>query len=192
MRLDYRQGEQLHLPSGFTILVRPISIADGSLLLEGFGRLSVRSRHLRFMGGKNVLTAADVRYLTDVDHHDHEAVVALDPAGRGVGVTRFVRDPCRRNSAEVAIVVVDEWQRRGVGRRLLSALAERADAEGITCFTGLMADDNTGVVALLRSAGAVLTVTERDVGAVRFTTPVASLLDDPQVADQLVIAPCCA
>jgi GNAT superfamily N-acetyltransferase len=151
MRIDYQSGEQVSLPSGCTIVIRPISIADGSLLLDGFGRLSVRSRHLRFMGGKNVLTAGDVRYLTDVDHRDHEAVVALDVAGRGVGVARFVRDPERANAAEVAIVVVDEWQRRGVGARLLSALAERAAAEGITCFTGLTADDNAGVIALLRS-----------------------------------------
>lgn len=191
-KLADRRGEQVLLPYGYTILVRPISTADGPLLLDGFARLSSESRHLRFLGGKGALTATDVRYLTDVDHSDHEAVVALDLAGRGVGVARFVRDPKHRHAAEVAIVVVDEWQRRGVGTQLLSRLARRADEEGISCFTGTMAQGNTSVSALVRAAGALMAVTGMDAGIVEFTMPVGSLLAEPQHADHLVLTPCFA
>lgn len=187
-----RSGELVILPYGATIVVRPIRPADGPLLLDGFARLSVDSRRFRFLGGKSTLTGNDVRYLTEVDHGDHEAMVALDLAGRGVGVARYVRDPHSPRAAEVAIVVVDEWHRRGVGRQLLSRLAQRADEEGITCFTGLMADDNVAVVALVRSLGARLGITGIDPGSVRFTIPVSALMDDLTHADHLVASPCFA
>jgi GNAT superfamily N-acetyltransferase len=189
-------GEQIRLPFGHTIVVRPIEASDGALLLDGFARLSDESRRLRFLGGKATLTAHDVRYFTEVDHRHHEAVVALDLAGRGVGVARFVQHGERAGAAEVAIVVVDEWHRRGVGRTLIKRLAQRADEEGVTCFTALMADDNTAVVGLLRSAGARMAVTGVGAGAIRFGVAVAALLDDPERADHLVPtavpAPCFA
>lgn len=48
-----------------------------------------------------------------MDHHDHEALVAIDPdTGRGVGVARYVRDPKRHPSAEVAFAVLESWQGR--------------------------------------------------------------------------------
>jgi GNAT superfamily N-acetyltransferase len=190
--LDEPAAELVRLPEGAPIVIRPIRDDDGPLLVDGFARLSSESRRLRFLGGKSVLTSNDVRYLTDVDHRDHEALVAVDLDGRGVGVARFVRDRHRGRTAEVAIVVVDEWQRRGVGRQLLSRLAQRADDEGVRCFTGVMADDNVGVVALLRAAGSRLAITGIDGSTVEFIFPVVSLLADPIDADQLVASPCFA
>lgn len=185
-------GEQVPLPYGHTIVVRPIGPADGTLLLDGFARLSDESRRLRFLGGKSTLTARDVRYFTEVDHRRHEALVALDLAGRGVGVARFVQHGGRSRAAEVAMVVVDEWHRRGVGRQLLARLARRADEEGVSCFSAMIADDNIAVVGLLRAAGARMAVTSVSEGAVRFTVPVAALITDPDRADQLLPMPCFA
>ena len=181
-------GEQVLLPYGHTIVVRPIRPTDGTLLLDGFARLSQESRRLRFLGAKSTLTTHDVRYFTEVDHRRHEAVVALDLAGRGVGVARYVRHGERR-AAEVAIAVVDEWHRRGVGRVLLARLAQRADEEGITCLTAMIADDNLAVAGLIRAAGARMAVTSVTTGAIRFTVPVAALLTDVRHADQLVPSP---
>lgn len=189
-RAEPRDGELVRLPYGASILVRPIRADDAPLLLDGFARLSSESRHFRFLGGKSALTTNDLRYLTDIDHRDHEAIAALDVAGRGVGVARYVRDPQNVRVAEVAIVVVDEWQRRGVGGQLLSRLAHRAAEEGIRCFTGVMADDNVGVVALVQSAGARIAVTGADAGTVRFIVPVASMLSESTHADQLVASLC--
>ena len=63
-----------------------------ALLTDGFARLSARSRRSRFFTGKVRLSEAEVRYLTNVDHHDHEALGAVSRDGRGVGVARYVRD----------------------------------------------------------------------------------------------------
>jgi len=191
-QVEQRDGELVPLRHGGSIVVRAIRPDDGPLLLDGFDRLSSESRHFRFLGGKSALTSKDVRYLTGVDHRDHEAIVALDLAGRGVGVARYVRDENNPRVAEVAIVVIDEWQRRGVGRQLLARLAHRAADEGVRCFSGVMADDNVGVVALVRSAGSRIAVTGIDAGTVRFVMPVSSLLSDLPHADDLVASPCFA
>ena len=65
------------------MLIRPVRPADDGLLAEGFARLSDRSRRMRFLGPKEALSAAELRYFTDVDHRDHEALGALDHV-RGV------------------------------------------------------------------------------------------------------------
>src|SRR5437879_2699205 len=80
-----------------------------------------------------------LRYCTDTDHHDHEALGALDQTeGRGVGVARYVRDAADPHSAEIAVTIVDDWQGRGLGTELLAQLSGRARAEGIRRFTALV------------------------------------------------------
>jgi GNAT superfamily N-acetyltransferase len=185
------RGPGVRLPSGYDVDVRPIGGSDGPLLVDAFARLSFNSRRLRFLGAKTVLTAKDVRYLTEIDHHDHEALLAVDGNGRAIGVARYVRDPVKRRVAELAIVVVDEWQRRGVGRLLVGRLAERAHLEGIHCFAGLLADDNVAVVALVRAAGSRMAVIGMDSGTVRVIVPVAPLLTGLDDADTLVGASPC-
>ncbi len=75
------------------MLIRPVRSADTSLLADGFARLSAASRQMRFLSVKKELSTADLRYFTDVDHHDHEALAALDQAaGHGVGIARYIRD----------------------------------------------------------------------------------------------------
>ena len=183
-----RRSQSTEVP----VTVRSIRAADAPLLVDGFNRLSDESRRLRFLGGKAALTPAEVRYFTEVDHHDHEAVVALDGFGRGVGVARYVRNRQLRDTAEVAIVVVDDWQRRGIGTKLLSRLADRAADEDVRCFTALIADDNVAVLGLLRSLGARIAVTGAEFGSVRLAIPVASLLAEARHADDLVASSCCA
>ena len=106
---------------------------------------------MRFLIGKNMLSAKELRYFTDVDHHNHEALGALDAVtGCGVGIARFVRAKDDPRSADVAITVVDEWQGRGLGTELMRRLAQRALEEGIRYFRALVSADNVAAVALLR------------------------------------------
>lgn len=136
--------------------IRSIEPTDKQVLLGGFERLSDRSRYRRFLAPQGRLSARELRYFTEVDHHDHEALVAIDPAtGEGVGVARYVRSERDPASAELAIAVVDDWQRRGVGSRLTSALVERARAEGISRFTAILLAENDDMLRLLEDLGRV-------------------------------------
>ncbi len=119
----------------------------------------------RFLGPHGPLSASELRYLTEVDHHDHEALVAVDPeSGRSVGVARYVRDSKRRDSAEVAFAVLEAWQGRGVGKALMRGLADRARHEGVTRFTALMLAQNSAMRHLLADLGPTR-VLSRDAGA---------------------------
>jgi GNAT superfamily N-acetyltransferase len=103
---------------------------------------------------KKELSAAELRYFTDVDHHDHEALGALDRAGgHGVGIARYIRDADDPQAAEIAVTIVDDWQGRGLGTELLAQLSGRARQEGIRRFTALADAGNVAVAALLRNAG---------------------------------------
>jgi RimJ/RimL family protein N-acetyltransferase len=152
-----REGRPAVLRDGSAVLIRPIRGTDAPLLADGFARLSAASRRMRFLGVKKELSAAELRYFTDVDHHDHEALVALDLAGgRGAGVARYIRDADDPQAAEIAITIVDDWQGRGLGTELLARLSDRARQEGIRRFTALTDAGNVAVATLLRNAGARL------------------------------------
>jgi GNAT superfamily N-acetyltransferase len=150
--------------------IRPIHPEDKQLLAAGFERLSDRSRYNRFLAPTDRLTEAMLRYFTEVDHHDHEALLALGPSGEAVGVARYVRSPGDPTRAEAAITVVDEFQGRRIGSQLLEAIAERAREEGITHFRALVHNQNTEMLELLENLGP-LEVVERSQGVVEFETP---------------------
>src|SRR5215472_18484788 len=151
-------GRPVKLRDGSKVLIRQVQPADAPLLADGFARLSGKSRQMRFLARKDRLSAAELRYFTDLDHRDHEALGALDQAdGRGVGVARYVRDAEDPRAAEVAVTIVDEWQGRGLGAELLTRLSDRARSEGICRFTALVAEDNTAMAGLLRNVSASLT-----------------------------------
>src|SRR5215470_6341972 len=148
-------GRPVKLRDGSKVLIRQVQPADAPLLADGFARLSDNSRRMRFLARKDRLSAAELRYFTDLDHRDHEALGALDQAGgRGVGVARYIRDAKAPRTAEIAVTIVDEWQGRGLGAELLARLSDRARSEGICRFTALVADDNVAMAGLLRNMGA--------------------------------------
>jgi acetyltransferase len=142
------------LRSGDQITIRAIAPADKERLAEGFSHLSDDARYQRFLGVMQRLTSSQLRYLTEVDHHDHEALVALAPGDVDiVGVARYVRDQETPDHAEVAVAVVDDWQNRGVATELLRRLSARARAEGIEMFTARSLSSNRRVLELLRELG---------------------------------------
>jgi EmrB/QacA subfamily drug resistance transporter len=149
------RGKTVVLRDGSAVLIRPVHSADAPLLADGFARLSDASRQMRFLTKKKELSPAELRYFTNVDHHDHEALGALDQAdGRGVGIARYVRDTEDPQAAEIAVTIIDDWQGRGLGTELLAQLSDRARQEGIRCFTALVAADNPAVAALLQNMSA--------------------------------------
>jgi len=138
--------------------IRPIEPDDRDALARGFDRLSEQSRYRRFLSPRGPLSPAELSYLTEVDHHDHEALVAVDPVTEeGVGVARFIRSPEDPAVAELAVAVADDWHRQGVGSVLAAELAKRARDEGITCFTALALAENDAILGLLQDLGEVRT-----------------------------------
>src|SRR5262245_23541267 len=158
------------LREGSRVLIRPVRSTDAALVADGFARLSPRSRQLRFLTAKKQLSGAELRYLTDVDHHDHEALVAVNPAdGRGVGIARYIRHAGDPHAAEIAVTIVDDWQGRGLGTELLPRLSDRAPSAGNHRFTSLVAEDNTAIAGLLRHMNA--TLAGRSPGTLEYEIP---------------------
>lgn len=144
----------LTLRDGATIEIRPISPQDRELLRAAFERLSPESRYRRFFGPMPELSERELDYLTQVDHSDHEALIAVDPGtGDMVGVARFIRLEPGGVVAEPAITVADDWQARGVGTALLHALLARALQERIERFDAPVLANNMEAIRVLEALG---------------------------------------
>ena len=141
------------LKDGAEIGVREIEPADKSALTSALLRLSEDTAYRRFLSPKPGFSRAELRYLTEVDGVNHFALVASprdDPA-RIVGVARFVRLPEGSDTAEFAVVVDDEYQGRGLGKRIGLLLAHAARERGIEHFTASILGDNVAAHRLLDS-----------------------------------------
>ena len=138
------------LADGARILIRPIEPSDARQLEAAFDHLGAVSRYRRFLAPIDHLSDQQLAYLTHVDHIAHEALLAIDAAtGEDVAVARFVRDPEDPSRAEVAIVVADHWQGRGIGGALADRLRDRARSVGVEWFTARMLIGNRGGRRLL-------------------------------------------
>ena len=165
-------GAPIVLRNGSHARIRQGHHTDRALLLRGFERLSPESRYRRFLAPVTELTDPMVRYLTEIDHHDHEAMIALDDqTGEGIGVARYVRDRDRPDVAELAVTVIDDWQGRGLGTLLLEVISARARQEGITRFTGLMLATNKEMMDLLQELDPVRIV-DQELGTVEIEVPI--------------------
>jgi GNAT superfamily N-acetyltransferase len=146
----------LTLPDATPVRIRPIAPEDKPLLSTGLRMLSPETAMRRFLSPKTSFSAAELRYLTEVDQVDHVALVAVHADYGGlIAVARSVR--VADDTSELGIVVGDPWQRMGLGRRLVALLAERAD---VARFSGTMMATNRGAVRLMRGFG---TYVDRDV-----------------------------
>jgi GNAT superfamily N-acetyltransferase len=156
--MDVQSPEELvPLRDGTKALVRPIRPDDRWRLAAGLALLSPRSRYLRFHTDLAGFTDEQLRYLTEVDHDDHEAIVALDPDdpdAPGWGVARYVRLASDPTVAEAAVVVIDDLQGRGLGTILLRRLAAAAIEHGIRTFRNEVLVENEAMLDVLDQLGA--------------------------------------
>jgi GNAT superfamily N-acetyltransferase len=112
-----------------------------------------------------------VRRLVRVDHDLREAIVGV-VGGEVIGVARYDRSPADPSTAELAIVVEDDWQGLGVGRQLLAELTRLAAQRGVAVLTATVQPDNERVLGLIRRLLPDSTVTpDGDVLAVRSVLP---------------------
>jgi RimJ/RimL family protein N-acetyltransferase len=153
------------------VWLRPIAASDRELLVDGFERLSPESRYRRFFSPVAHLSSRQLDYLTDVDHRDHEALVAVAD-GELVGVARYVRT--QPGVAEPAIVVTDAWQGRGLAGQMLDALADRARAEGIDRFVAPVLAENRAAISLFERLGAGEPTVRHDGREVELSIPLGA------------------
>ncbi len=149
------------LPDGREVEIRPIRADDGERLRASHARLSPESRYRRFLAAKPVLSAADARYLVEIDGSDHFALVATAAGGESgdddgpiIAVARFVRLPADPATAELAIVVGDRYQRQGLAAELLDRLADAALERGVRRFRATMLAENVAIHRLLEGFAA--------------------------------------
>ncbi|MFM7346290.1 MAG: N-acetyltransferase family protein [Tagaea sp.] len=141
------------LPGGGAIRIRPVGPWARRHLLEGLARTSAETQTRRFGAPRAGFSAAELDFLTRIDGRTRMALGALDMGtGRGAGVARWVREGA--DMAEAAILVVDEFARRGVGKWLFGGLIVAAKRAGLKRLRGESHVDNHAMLALARSFGA--------------------------------------
>jgi len=130
------------------VYTRPMRPDDGPLLCRLWSRLSAETVHRRFHAPLRS-PPPGARRLVEVDHDLREALVAVI-GGEVVGVARYDRSAADPATADVAVLVEDDWQGVGVGRQLLAELAELARGRGVGTVTADVQSDNDRVVGLVR------------------------------------------
>ncbi|MBT8038956.1 MAG: bifunctional acetate--CoA ligase family protein/GNAT family N-acetyltransferase [Gammaproteobacteria bacterium] len=143
------------LSDGTQLVIRPIRPEDALLEREFVNNLSERSKYLRFMYSLQEITPEALSRFTQIDYDREMALVAVvkeEGKDRQVGVARYytLADP---NLCEFAIVVADDWQHRGIARRLMAALVEAARDGRHTRMVGTVLAENRRMLKFVQSLG---------------------------------------
>jgi acetyltransferase len=131
-----------------------VTPAAKPLIRAAMARLSPETSRQRFFAVRRALSEQELDRLTELDGWNRYAIGASVrlPDGRieGVGIARFARLVATPKTAEIGLVVVDDWQGIGIGQRLLALLREAAIARGIERLCGLVLTDNKAMLVLLK------------------------------------------
>ncbi|HTD77163.1 MAG TPA: GNAT family N-acetyltransferase [Chloroflexota bacterium] len=150
------QSRTIELRDGTKLQLRPIVPEDEPLLHEAVAAMSERTVYFRFFSPIKRMSDALAHRLAVVDYNDRFAIVATThrPSGkeRIVGVARYDRAG-GTDVAEVAVAVIDEFQRRGLGSVLLTELARVGRAHEIKTFSLIVLPENSEMLGLLRKMG---------------------------------------
>jgi len=150
------ESRVIELKDRTRVHLRPIAPEDEPLLHEAVAAMSERTVYFRFFSPIKRMSDALAHRLAVVDYNDRFALVATThrPAGkeRIVGVARYDR-AAQTEMAEVAVAVIDEFQRRGLGSVLLAELARVARTHGIRTFQLIVLPENQQMLGLLRKMG---------------------------------------
>lgn len=147
----------LRTRTGIKLEVRPIEPEDADALRQGYDDLSDESKRARFHTAAHELSDAQVRYLTEIDHDTHEALVAkaeTKTGDGGIAVARYVRLDDEPEVAEVAITVADDFQDQGVGSAVFDELSQLAYRRGVRWFRGWVLPSNRQAINFFTSRGA--------------------------------------
>jgi RimJ/RimL family protein N-acetyltransferase len=158
----------IRIRSGDVVEVRQVRPDDAPALARAYANLGEQSRYRRFFTAMPELPGHTLKAAVEVDHVDHEALVATPPRSAEIlAECRFVRSQDRPDTADVGVTVVDAWQGRGLGSALLARLSERALEVGVRYFTAEILAENRTMLGLLHTLGPVETSTRGPVVSAR-------------------------
>ncbi|MDR1999913.1 MAG: bifunctional acetate--CoA ligase family protein/GNAT family N-acetyltransferase, partial [Zoogloeaceae bacterium] len=154
---------------GQTIRIRPIKPEDADTEQAFVLSLTPETRYYRFMNTIRELSLAQLIRLTQIDYDREMAFIALteiDGKETQIGVARYATNP-DGESCEFAIVVSDQWQGKGVARRLMGILIDSARAGGLKYMNGDFLSENTRMLRFVANLGFVLSPHPEDSGLKR-------------------------
>jgi protein lysine acetyltransferase len=155
------------------LMLRPVLPGDDERTIRGHVQFSSETLYRRFMTAR-VPTPALMHYLSEVDYVDHFVWVVTDD-GNPVADARFVRDENDPTVAEIAFLVADAYQGRGIGSFLVEALSVAARVGGVKRFTARMLSDNLAMRTIMDHYGAIWQ--REDVGVI------TTVIDVPRTGD---------
>jgi acyl-CoA synthetase (NDP forming)/RimJ/RimL family protein N-acetyltransferase len=160
------------LLDGSTARLRPIRPDDADDLVEFYARVSPESKYMRFFAPYPELSRRDVEHFTRVDYEDRVALV-LTIGRHIVAVGRYDAIDVERRHAEVAFLVEDRYQGRGIGQLLLEHLAQAARERGLETFVAEVLPDNLRMIHTFKQAGYRVARGFED-GVLRLEFPIAA------------------
>lgn len=156
MAVDGAAGSCFTLSNGRRVRIRPLRACEADTIRELYAHLSPRTRYRRFFSPMPTLPDSLLRLLLDVDQRRRMALVVHQAEGPGevVGLGSFgaVDD----DSAEVGLVVRDDWQRQGVGTELATRVLQAAEDRGFHRFVAHISTDNEPMRRILRQIAVVV------------------------------------
>jgi len=155
---------QWQLADGTNVIVRPIRPEDAEIEQSFVRKLSAKSKYFRFMRSLNELTQEMLVRFTQLDYHRELALIAVIKSNYDeieVGVSRYAMNPDGK-SCEFAVIVADEWQRKGIGSHLMNALMDAARQRGFRTMDGEILADNHNMLGLVKSLGFQLQTSPED------------------------------
>jgi RimJ/RimL family protein N-acetyltransferase len=151
LRTATREATETRLRDGSVVVIREIEPSDAAALVRFHEALSHDTIRMRYFSAHPHLSAVETTRLTTVDHRDRQAYVAL-VGDDIIGVGRYERNGAT-DEAEVAFVIADAWQGRGLGSILLARLAEHARACGLRRLTASTLADNRAMLKVFLHSG---------------------------------------
>lgn len=162
--------QDVHLRDGSDIHIRPIRPEDEPLIKDMFYSFSEKTVYLRYHGTLKSMPHNKLQVFCNVDYDTEMALVAsVGPpdAEDIIGVGRYMTDAAKE-AAEMAFVVRDDWQRKGLGTTLFNKLVEIGRAEGIHRFNADVLAENSGMLKIFHRSEMIVETSTED-GLVRVT-----------------------
>jgi len=159
-----RYERSVNLRDGTEVFLRPVKETDGPLLLELFKKLSPSSVRLRFLSLLHGLPEELVYQFTHVDYKKSFGLVALshrENSGPIIGVARYAYDS-ERELPELAVVVRDDWQGKGLGSILLSRVIGIGRENGFSRFEAMIDPQNQIIMNIFRQIGVDYKICRRE------------------------------